>query len=177
MHSFPIFSRQSILLTSASSDVAKVLSTSTYLSIEQFSDISMNNISNFKITVLCRGYVVIGREATFFKTMLYGVTFLQADLTQPITFKMLISLIISDVCLLSSTLEITYLMSNLRYFNFKALIIPASKGCNFDVMFLGRNTNFMFYMFFSIDSWWLVALSGNTCSTTFSIPIVECFIY
>ena len=35
------------------------------------------------------------------------VTFLQADLTKPITFKMLISLIVSDACLLSPFLKIT----------------------------------------------------------------------
>ena len=35
--------------------------------------------------------------------MISDVTSLQVDLTQPITFKMLILLIISDACLLSST--------------------------------------------------------------------------
>ena len=59
--------------------------------------------------------------------MVSDLTSLQADLTQPITFKMLISLIISDARLLSFTLESMYRMSNLRYFNLKALIIPASK--------------------------------------------------
>ena len=73
--------------------------------------------------------------------MMSDVTSLQADLTQLITFKMLISLIISDARLSSSTLEITYLMRNLRYFNLKALIIPTSKDCNLDVVFSGRNTN------------------------------------
>ena len=101
------------------------------------------------------------------------VTSLQVDLTQPITFKMMISLIISDAHLLSSSLEITYLMSNLRYFNLKALIIPASKGCNLDVMILGRNTNLMFDKFFSFDSWWLEALSRNRKTFRFCIFILQ----
>ena len=82
------------------------------------------------------------------------VASLQVDLTQPITFKMMISLIISDAHLLSSSLEITYLMSNLRYFNLKALIIPASKGCNLDVVFLEETL--------------------TLCSTSFSQLIVGC---
>ena len=53
---------------------------------------------------------------------------------------MSISLIISDVNLSSSTLEMMYLISNLRYFNWKALIILASRGCNLDFVFLGRNS-------------------------------------
>ena len=76
--------------------------------------------------------------------MVSVVTSLQADLTQPITFKMVISLIVSDAGLLLPTLEITYLMRNLEYFNLKALIIPASTGCKLDVVLLGRNTNFTF---------------------------------
>ena len=67
--------------------------------------------------------------------MVSGVTSLQVDLTQPITFKMLILLKISDAHLLSSALEITDLMSSSRYFSLKALIILASKGCNLDVVF------------------------------------------
>ena len=67
--------------------------------------------------------------------MVSGVTSLQVDLTQPIIFKMLILLKISDALLLSSALEITDLMSSSRYFSLKALIIPASKGCNLDVVF------------------------------------------
>ena len=97
--------------------------------------------------------------------MVSDVNSFQADLTQPITLKMLISLIILDAYLLSSTLEITYLMSNLRYFNLKDLIISATEGCNLDVVFLRRNANFMFDKFFSIDSWWLVALSRNRATT------------
>ena len=54
-----------------------------------------------------------------------------------------------------------YLISNLRYFYLKVLIIPAARSCNFDVMFLGRNTNFMLDKLFSIDLRWLVALSRN----------------
>ena len=104
--------------------------------------------------------------------MVSDVNSFQADLTQPITFKMLISLIILDACL-SSTFEITYLMSNLRYFNLKDLIIPASKGCNLDVVFLGRNANFMFDKFFSIDSWWLVALSRNRATFRYYIFILQ----
>ena len=101
--------------------------------------------------------------------MVSDVSSLQGDLTQPITFKMLILLIILDARLLSSPLEITYLMSILQDFNLKALIIPASKGCNLDVMFLERNTNLMFDKFFSFDSWWLEALSRNR--TTFRVCI------
>ena len=105
--------------------------------------------------------------------MVSDVNSFQADLTQPITFKMLISLIILDACLLLSTLEITYLMSNLPYFNLKDLIIPASKGCNLDVVFLGRNANFMFDKFFSIDSWCLVALSRNRATFRYYIFILQ----
>ena len=74
---------------------------------------------------------------------------------------MSISLIISDARWLSFTLEMMYLISNLRYFHLKVLIIPAARSCNFDVMFLGRNTNFMLDKLFSIDLRWLVALSRN----------------
>ena len=105
--------------------------------------------------------------------MVSDVTPLQADLIQPITFKVLISLIILAAPLLSSTLEITYLMSNKRYFNLKILIVPASKGCNLDVVFLERNTNFMFDKFFSIDSWWLVALPRNRTTFQFCISILR----
>ena len=105
--------------------------------------------------------------------MVKDVTSLQEDLNQPTTFKMLTSLIISDARLLSSTPEITYLMSNLPYLNLKALVILASKGCNLDGVFLGGNTNFMFDKFFSIDSWWLVALSRNTTKFQFCIFILR----
>ena len=105
--------------------------------------------------------------------MVSDVTSLQGDLTQPITFKMLILLIILDARLLSSTLEIMYLMSILQDFNLKALIIPASKGCNLDVMILGRNTNLMFDKFFSFDSWWLEALSRNRKTFRFCIFILQ----
>ena len=70
--------------------------------------------------------------------MVSDVSSLQGDLTQPITFKMLILLIILDARLLLSPLEITYLMSILQDFNLKALIIPASKGCNLDVVFFRK---------------------------------------
>ena len=105
--------------------------------------------------------------------MVSDVSSLQGDLTQPITFKMLILLIILDARLLSSPLEITYLMSILQDFNLKALIIPASKGCNLDVMFLERNTNLMFDKFFSFDSWWLEALSRNRTTFRFCIFILQ----
>ena len=105
--------------------------------------------------------------------MVSDVSSLQGDLTQPITFKMLILLIILDARLLSSPLEITYLMSILQDFNLKALIIPASKGCNLDVMFLERNTNLMFDKFFSFDSWWLEALSRNRTTVRFCIFILQ----
>ena len=105
--------------------------------------------------------------------MVSDVSSLQGDLTQPITFKMLILLIILDARLLSSPLEITYLMSILQDFNLKALIIPASKGCNLDVMFLERNTNLMFDKFFSFDSWWLAALSRNRTTFRFCIFILQ----
>ena len=105
--------------------------------------------------------------------MVSDVSSLQGDLTQPITFKMLILLIILDARLLSSPLEITYLMSILQDFNLKALIIPASKGCNLDVMFLERNTNLMFDKFFSFDSWWQEALSRNRTTFRFCIFILQ----
>ena len=107
--------------------------------------------------------------------MIYGVRckFSPRRFNQPITFKMLILLIILDARLLSSPLEITYLMSILQDFNLKALIIPASKGCNLDVMFLERNTNLMFDKFFSFDSWWLEALSRNRTTFRFCIFILQ----
>ena len=74
---------------------------------------------------------------------------------------MSISLIISDARWWSFSLEMMYLISNLRYFYLKVLIIPAARSCTFDVTFLGRNTNFMLDKLFSIDLRWLVALSRN----------------
>ena len=48
--------------------------------------------------------------------MVSDITSLQTDLTQPITFKISILLIISDARLLLSFLEITYMMSNFTVF-------------------------------------------------------------
>ena len=55
----------------------------------------------------------------------------------------------------------------------KGLIIPASRGCNLNVVFLGRNTNFMLDNIFSIHCWWLVALSRNKKSFRFFLFILQ----
>lgn len=64
------------------------------------------------------------------------VTFFNADLTQPITFKISTALIIFGADFFSSVLQVTHLLTNLWPFNLKALIIPASKNFNLDVVFL-----------------------------------------
>ena len=106
-----------------------------------------------------------GKIFPFLVTMLVS----GADLIQPIIFKISILLIISDACLSSSTLGMMHLIRYSWYFNLKGPIISASGGCNLDVVFFGRNTNFMLDNLFSIDCWWLVALSRNYKTFRFSI--------
>ena len=67
--------------------------------------------------------------------MVFNVTSLQADLTQPITFKMLISLIY-QMFVYYHPLSKYVPDEPFTVFNLKALIIPTSKSCNLDVVFL-----------------------------------------
>ena len=83
--------------------------------------------------------------------MVSDVTSLQTDLTQPITFKSSILLKWYQMLVYYYPLsKLRTWWAILQYFNLKALIIPASKGCNLGAVFLGRNTNFMFGKFFLI---------------------------
>ena len=74
--------------------------------------------------------------------------------------------IISDVFYPLSIIEITCFKSCSRYLTLKFRMILASQGCNWEVVFLGKNTSLMFLRFFWRVSGWNGALSRS--SKTFS---------
>ena len=76
--------------------------------------------------------------------------------------------IISDAFFLSSILEITCFKSCLRYLTLKFRMIPASQGCNWEVVFLGKNTSLMFLRFPWRVSGWDGVLSINSKTFRFS---------
>ena len=63
--------------------------------------------------------------------------------------------------------------SSFLYLSLKFLIIPASRGYNQDVAFLGRNTSLMLVKPFCKLSRWHVALSRNRITLRFSKFILQ----
>ena len=77
-------------------------------------------------------------------------------------------------CLFSSLiLEITCFKSCLRYLTFKSRMIPASLGCNWEVVFLGKNTSLMFWRFPWRVSGWDGALYRNSKTFRFSTSSLQ----
>ena len=112
-----------------------------YLHLDIYQQICRYSIEHslkLLIKIRLHGYIIFIREATFLLEcfMSSDVTFFNADLTQPITFKISTALIIFGADFFSSVLQVTHLLTNLWSFNLKALIIPASKNFNLHVVFL-----------------------------------------
>ena len=82
--------------------------------------------------------------------------------TYPIQCRRSTPWIISDAFLQSSILEITCFKSCLRYLTLKFWMILASQGCNWEVVFLGKNTSLMFLRFPWMISEWDGTLSRNS---------------
>ena len=71
-------------------------------------------------------------------------TSLQASCNQWMAFAMLIPDIISETFLPSSICETTYFSSLFLYLRLNALIMPASSGCNREVVHFGKKISLMF---------------------------------
>ena len=76
--------------------------------------------------------------------IVWSQTSFHAALIQEIAFNISTSWIISEAFLLSSIREMTHFKSLFRYLTLKFLIIPASRGCSLDVVFLGKKTTLIF---------------------------------
>ena len=67
---------------------------------------------------------------------------------------MLTSCIISDAFLPSSIRETTYFSNLSLYLNLSALIMPASRGCNLEIVHFGKKISLTFLkLFWSVSGW------------------------
>ena len=113
-------------------------------------------------------------------------TSLQANYNQQIAFAMLTSFIISETFLPSLIRETTYFSSLFLYLYLNALIMPASSGCNREVVHFGRKISLMFLkLFWSVLGWQGVllrkrmifrgsnwTLRSTSLSTSFTISVL-----